>query len=137
MTQNTYLHNVNLQLALYIYANSDFLTAIAPAPHTGMHTHTRSCAVSQVAILPMLGQQCLPPGRGRGRGNEPLEWSTKFLAVAQSFPAGHSWPPVCLGGSYITQRDDQPDLPLQIYQPEKAQEGRRDIEREKERETEL
>lgn len=35
------------------------------------------------------------PNMRRGQTNEPLEWSTKFLALAQSFPSGHSWLPVC------------------------------------------
>lgn len=44
------------------------------------------------------------PKIGKGRGSEPLEWSTKLLAVAPGFPTGQSWLPVCRRGSYITQR---------------------------------
>lgn len=84
--------------------------------------------------LPAAWPAVSSPDRGWDGAMSHWSGAQSFWQQHKVFPAGHSWLPVCQGGSYITQRDDQPDLPLQIYQPEKAQEGRRDRHTERERE---
>lgn len=95
-----HIHSSNL-LSLYTFIHTfkykftDLDSSSAPAQKNCMHWKWVTVSPTCTNLVPKIG---------KGRCSEPLEWSSKLLAVAPGFPAGQSWLAVCRRGTYITQR---------------------------------